>query len=178
MKKIGELEFSSTSRVLDTEDSRRAGFVDMLLDMDVHNTLPYQIRGAPEGSTSIDSPNDKETNSVYEKKEATLLNRAGILLNRSLLKFLSRKIFLNNISTPSNHECVWLSFSSFQDLPSMLLAACLSLMCSVFSNDTCLLSLNFLVPIWLHLLHRICSSGTFQLEPYYILDCLSCLVFS
>ncbi|VAH47845.1 unnamed protein product [Triticum turgidum subsp. durum] len=73
----GELEFSSTSRVLDTEDSRRAGFVDMLLDMDVHNTLPYQIRGAPEGSTSIDSPNDKETNSVYEKKEATLLNRAG-----------------------------------------------------------------------------------------------------
>ncbi|VAH32463.1 unnamed protein product [Triticum turgidum subsp. durum] len=73
----GELEFSSTSRVLDTEDSRRAGFVDMLLDMDAHNTLPYQIRGAPEGSASIDSPNDKETNSVYEKKEATLLNRAG-----------------------------------------------------------------------------------------------------
>uniref|UniRef100_A0A453BZZ0 ATP-dependent RNA helicase DHX29 DSRM-like domain-containing protein n=2 Tax=Aegilops tauschii subsp. strangulata TaxID=200361 RepID=A0A453BZZ0_AEGTS len=73
----GELEFSSTSRVLDTEDSRRAGFVDMLLDMDAHNTLPYQIRGAPEGRASIDSPNDKETNSVYEKKEATLLNRAG-----------------------------------------------------------------------------------------------------
>ncbi|KAM3367506.1 hypothetical protein ACQJBY_016223 [Aegilops geniculata] len=73
----GELEFSSTSRVLDTEDSRRAGFVDMLLDMDAHNTLPYQIRGAPEGSASVDSPNDKETNFVYEKKEATLLNRAG-----------------------------------------------------------------------------------------------------
>lgn len=69
----GELELSSTSRVLDTEDSRRAGFVDMLLDMDTHNTLPYQKRDAPDGSTLIDSRNE-ENNSVYDRKET---NRAG-----------------------------------------------------------------------------------------------------
>ncbi|KAM0873348.1 hypothetical protein ACQ4PT_038144 [Festuca glaucescens] len=65
----GELELSSTSRVLDTEDSRRAGFVDMLLDMDTQNTLPYQRRDAPDGSVLIDSGNNEENNSIYEKKE-------------------------------------------------------------------------------------------------------------
>ncbi|KAM0916755.1 hypothetical protein ACQ4PT_010076 [Festuca glaucescens] len=65
----GELELSSTSRVLDTEDSRRAGFVDMLLDMETHNTLPHQRRDAPDGSVLIDSRNNEENNSIYEKKE-------------------------------------------------------------------------------------------------------------
>lgn len=91
----------------------------MLLDMDAHNTLPYQIRGAPEGSASIDAPNDKETNSVYEKKEATLLNRAGILLNRSLLKFLSRKIFLNNIS----HQAI-MNVAGYRFPPSKTFLVC------------------------------------------------------
>ncbi|CAM0904618.1 unnamed protein product [Alopecurus aequalis] len=73
----GELELSSTSRVLDTEDSRRAGFVDMLLDMDTNNTLPYQIRDVPDGGVFINSRNNEANSSVYEKKETTSLNRAG-----------------------------------------------------------------------------------------------------
>ena len=68
--------------MLDTEDSRRAGFVDMLLDMDTHNTLPLQIRDAPDGSVFIDSRNNAENNSVYEKKETALLNRAGMIFNK------------------------------------------------------------------------------------------------
>jgi hypothetical protein len=109
--KIGELELSSTSRVLDTEDSRRAGFVSMLLDMDTHNTLPYQKRDAPDGSVLINSRNNEENNSVYEKKET---NRAGIFVIRSSLQHLFQTIFLNNFT--SNDDCGWLSVSSFQDL--------------------------------------------------------------
>lgn len=74
----GDLELSSTSRLLDTEDSRRAGFVDILLDMDTHDTLPYQIRDAPYGGVNIDSQNDEEHNPVDDQKEPALLNRAGL----------------------------------------------------------------------------------------------------
>lgn len=73
--KTGEL--SSTSRVLDTEDSRRAGFVDMLLDMDTHTARPYKIGDASDGGISVDSGNIEDNNSVYEKKDSDLLNRTG-----------------------------------------------------------------------------------------------------
>jgi ATP-dependent RNA helicase DHX29 len=67
--------------VLDTEDSRRAGFVDMLLDMETHNTLPHQRRDAPDGSVLIDSRHE-ENNSIYEKKET---NHGGISFNKVIV---------------------------------------------------------------------------------------------
>lgn len=73
-----EGELSSTSRVLDTEDSRRAGFVDMLLDMDAHTAPPYKIGDASDGGISVDSGNIEDNNSVYEKKDSNLLNRTGL----------------------------------------------------------------------------------------------------
>ncbi|KAL6885885.1 hypothetical protein ACP4OV_010146 [Aristida adscensionis] len=68
-----EGELSSTSRVLDTEDSRRAGFVDMLLNMDA--TIPKsQIRDVPDGGIFVDSGNIEDNRSVYEKREITTLS--------------------------------------------------------------------------------------------------------
>jgi ATP-dependent RNA helicase DHX29 len=74
-KKAGELS-SSSSRVMDTEDSRRAGFVDKLLDMDA-NTTPHQVEDASDGATSVDSRSIEDSYSVHEKKETYLVNRTG-----------------------------------------------------------------------------------------------------
>uniref|UniRef100_A0A0E0P9C1 Probable ATP-dependent RNA helicase spindle-E n=1 Tax=Oryza rufipogon TaxID=4529 RepID=A0A0E0P9C1_ORYRU len=71
----GELS-SSSSRVMDTEDSRRAGFVDKLLDMDA-NTTPHQVEDASDGATSVDSRSIEDSYSVHEKKETYLVNRTG-----------------------------------------------------------------------------------------------------
>jgi hypothetical protein len=76
-KKAGELS-SSSSRVMDTEDSRRAGFVDKLLDMDA-NTTPHQVEDASDGATSVDSRSIEDSYSVHEKKETYLVNRTGKL---------------------------------------------------------------------------------------------------
>ncbi|KAG8082024.1 hypothetical protein GUJ93_ZPchr0014g47167 [Zizania palustris] len=74
-----EGESLSTSRVLDTEDGRRAGFVDMLLDMDTNTscTLPYQVGDASDGAKSVDSKNIENNYSIHEKKDTYFLNRTG-----------------------------------------------------------------------------------------------------
>nr|CAB3487075.1 unnamed protein product [Digitaria exilis] len=59
-----EGELLSTSRVLDTEDSRRDGFVDMLLNMDADTS---QIEDSSAGSKFMDSGDTENNKSVNEK---------------------------------------------------------------------------------------------------------------
>lgn len=77
MHETGEL--SSASRVLDTEESRRANFVDMLLNMDADTISTSQIEDGSSGDTFLDSGNTEEKKSVYEQREDTMLNRTGKL---------------------------------------------------------------------------------------------------
>ncbi|XP_062225671.1 DExH-box ATP-dependent RNA helicase DExH7, chloroplastic isoform X2 [Phragmites australis] len=72
-----EGELSSTSRVLDTEDSRRAGFVDMLLNMDADTDCTSQIGDTSAGGILVDSRNTEENKSVYKKRETTIPSRTG-----------------------------------------------------------------------------------------------------
>ncbi|GJN02913.1 hypothetical protein PR202_ga20305 [Eleusine coracana subsp. coracana] len=70
-----EGELSSTSRVLDTEDSRRANFVDMLLNMDTDTISTSQIEDGSAGGTFYDSGNTEDKKPVYEQRDDTMLNR-------------------------------------------------------------------------------------------------------
>ncbi|KAK3144746.1 hypothetical protein QOZ80_4AG0317290 [Eleusine coracana subsp. coracana] len=73
-----EGELSSTSRVLDTEDSRRANFVDMLLNMDTDTISTSQIEDGSAGGTFYDSGNTEDKKPVYEQRDDTMLNRTGM----------------------------------------------------------------------------------------------------
>jgi len=71
--KTGEL--LSTSRVLDTEDSRRAGFVDMLLNMDANTS---HIKDSSAGGILVDSGDTKDNKSVHEKREPAMMSWMGV----------------------------------------------------------------------------------------------------
>lgn len=86
---------------MDTEDSRRAGFVDKLLDMDA-NTTPHQVEDASDGATSVDSRSIEDSYSVHEKKETYLVNRTGKLWIKSSFQFFVSKEFMNNVW--NNHD--------------------------------------------------------------------------
>ncbi|XP_034601824.1 DExH-box ATP-dependent RNA helicase DExH7, chloroplastic isoform X2 [Setaria viridis] len=70
-----EGELLSTSRVLDTEDSRRAGFVDMLLNMDADTSL---IEDSSAGRIFVDSRDTEDNKSVHEKREAAMMSCMGL----------------------------------------------------------------------------------------------------
>ncbi|KAL6650601.1 hypothetical protein ACP70R_009526 [Stipagrostis hirtigluma subsp. patula] len=72
-----EGELSSTSRVLDTEDGRRADFVDMLLNMDA-DTIPTSQSEASAIGICVDSGNTDDNKSVYEKRETITLSHTGL----------------------------------------------------------------------------------------------------
>uniref|UniRef100_A0A0D9W527 Probable ATP-dependent RNA helicase spindle-E n=1 Tax=Leersia perrieri TaxID=77586 RepID=A0A0D9W527_9ORYZ len=85
-----EGDLLSSSRVMDNEDSRRAGFVDMLLDKDA-NTTPHEVRDASDAATSVDS-RSTEDRSVDEKKETYLVNRTEQVESTVLKKHLENKM--------------------------------------------------------------------------------------
>jgi hypothetical protein len=84
-------ELSSTSRVLDMEESRRADFVDMLLNIDADTISTSQIDDSSAGVTFKDSGFTKDKKSVYEKRDTTMLSRTGKLW------FVNANNHLNNI---------------------------------------------------------------------------------
>ncbi|RLM75014.1 ATP-dependent RNA helicase DHX36 [Panicum miliaceum] len=70
-----EGELLSTSRVLDTEDSRRAGFVDMLLNMDADTS---HIEDSSAGGIFVDSGDTEDNKSVHEKRETAMMSCMGV----------------------------------------------------------------------------------------------------
>jgi len=72
--KTGEL--LSTSRVLDTEDSRRAGFVDMLLNMDADTS---HTEDSSAGVILVDTGDTEDNKSVHEKRETSMMSCMGKL---------------------------------------------------------------------------------------------------
>ena len=91
--KTGEL--LSTSRVLDTEDSRRAGFVDMLLNMDADTS---HIEDSSAGVILVDTGDTEDNKSVHEKRETSMMSCMGklsIQVINSITCFWN--IFLNNV---------------------------------------------------------------------------------
>ncbi|KAF8714746.1 hypothetical protein HU200_027269 [Digitaria exilis] len=70
-----EGELLSTSRVLDTEDSRRDGFVDMLLNMDADTS---QIEDSSAGGKFMDSGDTEDNKSVNEKRETATTSSVGL----------------------------------------------------------------------------------------------------
>ncbi|CAL5067816.1 unnamed protein product [Urochloa decumbens] len=70
-----EGELLSTSRMLDTEDSRRAGFVDMLLNMDADTS---QIEDSSAGGIFVDTVDTEDNKSVHEKRETAMMSCMGL----------------------------------------------------------------------------------------------------
>ncbi|KAG2566262.1 hypothetical protein PVAP13_7NG205600 [Panicum virgatum] len=70
-----EGELLSTSRVLDTEDSRRAGFVDMLLNMDADTS---HIEDSSAGVILVDTGDTEDNKSVHEKRETAMMSCMGV----------------------------------------------------------------------------------------------------
>jgi len=75
--KTGEL--SSTSRVLDTEDSRRSGFVDMLLNIDADTIPSSEIENSSTDGISMDSVNTEGSKSMNEKRQTSMMSCMGKL---------------------------------------------------------------------------------------------------
>jgi len=70
-----EGELLSTSRVLDTEDSRRAGFVDMLLNMDADTS---HTEDSSAGVILVDTGDTEDNKSVHEKRETSMMSCMGV----------------------------------------------------------------------------------------------------
>ncbi|CAD6263671.1 unnamed protein product [Miscanthus lutarioriparius] len=73
-----EGELSSTSRVLDTEDSRRSGFVDMLLNIDADTIPSSEIENSSTDGISMDSVNTEGSKSMNEKRQTTMMSCMGL----------------------------------------------------------------------------------------------------
>lgn len=87
--------------MLDTEDSRRAGFVDMLVNMDTDTSL---IEDSSSGGISVDSTDTEVNKSVHEKREAAVTSCMGKL---SIQIIISPICFLNTFldNSISNLAC-------------------------------------------------------------------------
>lgn len=81
--------------MLDTEDSRRSGFVDMLLNIDA-DTTPSEIENSSTGAISMDSGNPEGSKSLNEKRQTTMMSCMGKLSDHLY-------IFQNNVT--SNLGC-------------------------------------------------------------------------
>ncbi|ONM17402.1 DExH-box ATP-dependent RNA helicase DExH7, chloroplastic isoform X2 [Zea mays] len=73
-----EGELSSTSRVLVTEDRRRSGFVDMLLNIDADTIPSSEIENSDTDVISMDSGNTEGSKSVNEKRQTTMTSCMGL----------------------------------------------------------------------------------------------------
>nr|AGT16420.1 ATP-dependent RNA helicase [Saccharum hybrid cultivar R570] len=64
--------------VLDTEDSRRSGFVDMLLNIDADTIPSSEIENSSTDGISLDSGNTEGGKSVNEKRQTTMMSCMGL----------------------------------------------------------------------------------------------------
>jgi len=91
-----EGELSSTSRVLDTEDSRRSGFVDMLLNIDADTIPSSEIENSSADGISMDSGNTEGSKSLNEKRQTSMKSSMDHAESAILKKQLEDKRKLPN----------------------------------------------------------------------------------
>lgn len=71
--------------MLDTEDRRRSGFVDMLLNIDADTIPSSEIENSDTDVISMDSGNTEGSKSVNEKRQTTMTSCMGKLLDHLYL---------------------------------------------------------------------------------------------
>ena len=65
--------------MLDTEDSRRSGFVDMLLNIDADTIPSSEIENSSADGISMDSGNTEGSKSLNEKRQTSMKSSMGKL---------------------------------------------------------------------------------------------------
>lgn len=65
--------------MLDTEDSRRSGFVDMLLNIDADTIPSSEIENSSTDGLSMYSGNTEDNISLNEKRQTTMMSGMGKL---------------------------------------------------------------------------------------------------